>query len=471
MDSIPNEILLSICSLLRANKEDVKSFRLLGRAHAGVGLEFLISNVTVVPRKSSISRLIAISKHPVLCRRVKMLDIYVDILPSFASVKEWRKQAKYIDERDHEAKSAGNAGATGEESAGHSKLSPKVGKIPPDMVKPGWKHYSALVKEQQDILDYKMLIGALTVSLDRLQSLEGVYVDRLPYYMCSAAAMLFKSDPSNRWYISNTQCHSRSFMELGVELFPTLLKSLDREGRRLCDLHINCFDWRTFNLSPAQLPSPTYLPLQLCSLRLVYPTSTGITDRQDYDSCQEETAIIGSFDNLHFFLTECRSLACLSLDFVPVVDQWLVTTEMLFKDFEWDCLCMIELSGVSVVGEHFLDFLKRHAESLDRLAFGKIWLHSSEDDDHWIEFLETMHDTVKIPSVVFLDVLFSDYAPIIEVDTPLFLCPAIRVGRAIRYLVCQQKSDEFDEEDDVSKVNFDWDRITFDDIRDGYVMD
>ena len=73
MNHLPVELLRNVCSHL--HPQDVASYRLLGRVHSEVGLDYLAPALYVTGSRKSVDRLEAIAKHEYLRTRVEAVFV------------------------------------------------------------------------------------------------------------------------------------------------------------------------------------------------------------------------------------------------------------------------------------------------------------------------------------------------------------------------------------------------------------
>ncbi|MCJ1332154.1 hypothetical protein MMC10_008846 [Thelotrema lepadinum] len=473
MNSLPNELLFSICSYLKTT-EDLKSFRLLGRNCAAVGLHSLIPFVSIVVRNSSLNRLDKISSHPVLKKHVQNLKLYVDVVPSFSSSKQWRQQARLVDEASTTTVSPGNATndtktKSQKKDKGKDNQDKELARRSAEYYSLGWKHHQKLRKEQQGILESNALLYCIRASMPALRSPESVEMARAYQSDKKAMPMLYRPNPTDKWYVTNRKCDRQSFTRVNVDMFAAVTRSLRAGFVELNELNVQCFSWRMF--APSSLGYAEAEPLDTFVGALTLEHAMLDEDQDDiYDHHLGSSVIEASANKLHEFLTYDDSINCLTLKLDQSFESHIVDTKTLLGDATCSYLHMLDLQWVRVSGSHFIEFLKQHKGTLDRLTFLFLWLDYDQIDHDWIKFFEMIRDNpdIKLGSFAIEGMLFSDDWPAFDPEKPLLDCPQIDLGRAVRYLVCGEKTDSWDFNDDVAKIDFDWDSISWEDVTTGW---
>ena len=490
MDSLPNELLFSICSSLKTT-EDVKTFRRMGKSCAAVGLEYLIPSISVVLTHASLARFNAITSHPILRQHVVTLKLYVDVVPAFPSKSKWMKHANLTDETATtaiapKAANGDTEAATNEPemTAGNTKTADqdddketsdeKLRRRSTECYKLGWKHHAKLRKEQQNILESNAHAYCLRAGMPLLQSLSSVEITRTSPYNKDALAMLFRPSPADNFYVSNLLCDRQSFTRVNVDMFSAVTSSLRLGYIDLDELHVHCFSWRMFMPPNVGYPEPES-PHTFISLLSFEYSWQHYPEENEYDADLSPSKIDASANNLHDFLSQGGEGGpdWISLRFDQSLDSHLMNTKAILQDTMWESLSILNLQGVRITGAHFIDFLKRHSGQLDSLTMEYVWLDHPEIDNDWVNFFKLIGESpdISIDSFVVAGSLFSESWPSFEPERPVWTWPEIDVGRAVRYLVCGKKTDNYDDEDAVSKEVAGWESINFDCLDEGYDED
>lgn len=90
MDKLPAELLHLVCTYIKKHA-DIKTFRLLSRGCAAVGLEYLLPVVQVTYLQSAWDRLEQISQHPVLRHHVHTLLFEQSLMDEHNSIEEYKE--------------------------------------------------------------------------------------------------------------------------------------------------------------------------------------------------------------------------------------------------------------------------------------------------------------------------------------------------------------------------------------------
>ena len=483
MDSLPNELLFSICSSLKTT-EDVKTFRRMSKSCAAVGLEYLIPTLSVVLTNASLARFHAITFHPILRRHVSTLKLYVDVVPAFPLKSKWKKQANLVDETlatvTAPQTANGNTQATTDDTKTAGQDDDKEGSDEmsesrlAECYRLGWKHHSKLRKEQQNILESNALVYCLRAGMPLLQSLSFVEIARTSRFDKKALAMLFRPSPTENFYVSNTLCDRQSFTRVNVDIFSATITSLRLGGIDLDELWVHCFSWRMFMPPNGGYPEPES-PHTFTSVLSFEHAWQHYPDESDYDDDLSPSEIEASASNVHDFLSQGEEggpgMMILKLD--QSIDSHLVDTKALLGGNVWPYLDILNLQGIRITGTHFIEFLKRHNGQLDCLTLRYVWLDHPEVDDDWIRFFKLIGDDpdICIDSFNIGGSLFSESWPSFEPERPVWTWPKIDIARAVRYLICGKKTDDCEVEDEASKEVAGWERITYDSLDDGYDED
>ncbi|KAF6227549.1 hypothetical protein HO173_012188 [Letharia columbiana] len=89
INHLPSELLHMICVYLEPR--DIATIRVLDRIIAEVGLQYLVSQIHLIPKPDSFDRLLAVAEHPLASRYVNSLFYEADLLRSFRHPQEDRE--------------------------------------------------------------------------------------------------------------------------------------------------------------------------------------------------------------------------------------------------------------------------------------------------------------------------------------------------------------------------------------------
>ena len=471
MAHLPQETWLVICAYLEST-EDVKSFRLVGKAWAAVGLEYLVRTVSVVMRTSSLLRLERIATHPVLGKRVQKLKVYTDIVPKFTSLSDWQAQAHFVDQWDDSTRHPEEEYLASIEKNRSEKERLSFSYLSFPQIRFGWTNNKKLHLDQKDGLKSDAFMQSLEVSVAQLKGLRHVDVDQIPPYACTAAAMLFKARQGDSWYLMNILRHRHSFTRLPYKMFPALVNGLKESDIHLYSFSFDGFDWRVFSPAYGFTPALQLPDYDLKYVGFLYSDRPLVYGDSKYDRDMDDSDLsLPAVHRIHQFLAGCGYMRGIEIEFSPTVEPGFVTTRALFQDTLWPFLYRVALHTVKISGTDFLDFLSLHRLSLRELALSQVWLEAPSDLDiwgDWIEYLAEMSNVVSLSSLTIYGILQSDTSPSVNPEKPTLECPQIPVGRVIRYLLCKTKTDFSGQEDEVSRVPYDWNLLGYQDIEDGY---
>ena len=478
MSPLPTEIWLSICSLLETT-EDVKSFRLISSICAAVGLEYLIPQATIVVRNSSLTRLEAISTHPVLSKRLKVFRLLVDIAPPYPSVGMWKKYTRVVKAPSNDTQAQNNGRKLSLRSGPSSRSTPDASVTSRKYSSKGWTHYQKLVKEQKALLTSNKLSDTLEACLTKLPNLEDILIGSLLDVFGSAIAeeAFFRINPKDHSYSVNTFYDYGSSIDLCIRLLPVLFRCIRVSSFILQELMITTFDWRLFSpgIDPSELEFALRGLLILDFNCMTYPTTAHTAktpshvDLVMHDMNTSSLAIC--VENLRIFLSQAKRLLVLSVDFSSLGGPWDVNTSSFLDGTTLARLRILDLAEVTISGGDFLTFLENRDGILRCLRLRTVCLEDDSIVSDWPSFFQMMNETITLESTAFLGDFYSTLWPPLSLERPLILLPDVPVGRAIRYLTCHQTTDEWDREDKLTKSQVNWDSIDFGDIEDGYSDD
>ncbi|MCJ1330130.1 hypothetical protein MMC10_006812 [Thelotrema lepadinum] len=413
LPDIPIEIMHAIYTHLETC--DVKNFRQTSRIFGEIGLEHLIRQTDMVVAEASIARLEALSLHPVVSKRVKAINLCHLVCKPYLEPGELRERTEIVREMT-----------------------------------------TSIHDLQLPLIESGTFIAAVKATLPRLSALQSItFPEAVP------------------------STDDRMYMELVPRSMEPLLDSIGWKKEEL---------WRAFlmnNNIASQL-------LQVVLAMLCHSSPRGIS--LDYP-CWPEGVMEKDISSWRVGL---QKLAHLKIDFWETPeffdDPWLplqklaafisMASNLTSLDLALGCwtpycvephcpftepflpkLKRLVIHVESLKANTLLQFLKRHNNTLESLLLWAACFDSELDID-WIHFFErAMAESITLESLELVDMLENEEwweeLGITYAAWPTLYPDTVPPGRALRFLVCQKKTDMEGKRDAVFWHTYDWDSITW----------
>ncbi|MCJ1334721.1 hypothetical protein MMC10_011433 [Thelotrema lepadinum] len=140
--------------------------------------------------------------------------------------------------------------------------------------------------------------------------------------------------------------------------------------------------------------------------------------------------------------------------------------------FVWTHLKKLSLFMVGLETSSMINLFKRHSTILERVRLEATSLEKSYAAEDWIDFFERV---MRESDIHLKSLQFSHIESDLEKHEDMSfrswksLCPdTVPSSRAIRYLMCGEKTNMLDEEDECSHHPYDWDSLTWASIKEDF---
>ena len=442
---LPTEILHNICN--RLDTPNILNFRLANRQFAAIGLEYIAEKVRVFLTHASLARFINIALHPVLKKKVQSITFSPFIYQQYKRRDEFFRQ--------------------------HN--------IPKDMFdSKASSGLSAMIElntfrcGQQLVLEQGRFVKTIRACLLNLQNLEyiGVYhyvsKELHPANMTPFEALVWNSSDLYEHYSDTFEMDIASRLLRAIfSVLPKLSKRVQLNGLMLS------FHYAPYPASIKNLSSSSATFEMLTSLCLAYPHGNSLPYGfyEKHDNFEPYKRDFWE-EPLSQFLEVCPKLSTFILIGAPNLDS-----KRIFGDhFVWRHLHTVRLSRITLRREHMLRFFIQHQATLEDLELKRVALYSrnkrSRETGGWasfIPFLECAKGKANLNLKNFIgyklgEIGTQDLYRITEKWHKRYP-NIIPFERALRYLMCGQKTDRFGETEFISEYPYDWNSVTLDSVR------
>ena len=410
LSALPTEIIHAIYTYLETR--DVQNLRQTSRTFGEVGLEYLVSEIDLFITEESVARVEALSLHPVVSKTVKAINICVQIC------KPYRNQPWL---REHEE---------------------AIGKIT-----------SSIYDLQQSLIESGKFLASVEAILPRLFALQSISIgnaarDRYSYREIVPRSM----EPlleSVHWSKEKLLDYSSTpDVDSASQLFEVVLAMIHRSS--LQDNN------RKFSFKYQYWPY-------------------GIVDRDILSLRRGLESLVGLSITTYGFLKRFDNPSALVRKFVAFVMMAPNLTSLEIGSFLWShIICeelfvpklkRLSLQNFQVDADVLLELLNRHHTTLELLQLDRIFF--SLDETTLIPFFERVKTeaVLTLKSLELPGMLESrTQAPIPYNEWSTCYPDTVPPGRAIRFLICGEKTDMEGERDAVFWHPYDWNGITWTNI-------
>ncbi|KAL8995562.1 MAG: hypothetical protein Q9169_004735 [Polycauliona sp. 2 TL-2023] len=332
---------------------DVPSLRLTCESLGAVGLEYLVPDMEILCTQKSSDRLREISEHPILSRHVESLEYCVGCLPRFRDIDHWYI---HIPEEVHDQFNDDNPslpeppafdddydGAEWRYWLRRNRPMSCLDHSTQEWLSDVWYQYMAMYEEQQDF-HAKESIGADLIGLmSKLSSLKHI---------------AFSS-----WQRDQSEPYSDILVDLQggptVSQLLWLLRGINHGNLSIATLQYD-FVGHKVHLNNECIDLAEKALKSLTSLK---------TENLHADNGQ----LIAFF----------RTMPSLRVLDISLNISWDTKTKHVFGDLFWPYLRRISVRGLRTTPQDLIDFISRHAATLEVLQISYCYMHKGRWLDVW----------------------------------------------------------------------------------------
>ncbi|MCJ1327451.1 hypothetical protein MMC10_004120 [Thelotrema lepadinum] len=436
---VPTEILHNICCRLDAPA--IKKFRLVNRTFAAVGLEYLTQSINLVIRRRSLDRVKAIATHSILKNKVRTIAVS----PFMYDVSD---DQGYVIDRN------------GNFIRGSSSAYPDTVNIMDELC--------SISREQQLIFGDEKFLRSLKALLLTFPRLEKVRILEFPTKELAPRNINHATTYSwDQIFLGYNFTNLDSFTFIAPQILGTVLSTFGSLPRNEYNTRrILSYRYVPFGLAKNDLPLWSAGLASLTGLHLTYPRCNMPEEDEYLDLYETHLQEIEERGALLHFLK-----AASNVDELVIKSLYFLESVLVFDhDFIWIHLKSLTLANINLNDEHILEFFRRHRATLKILFLEEVEL-CCEDEDYHQSFINLV-ERIKTESLLCLED-FSIHHPrkrhrlvLPGPDSwPAAYPNMIRPERALRYLMCDRKTNLRGQKDNISRHPYHWEAVTFDRIR------
>lgn len=455
IDKLPSELVHMICSRLK--QTEVANLRLVSRAAASVGLQYIVPEVHLVCAEDSFKQLDEVAKHPLVSKYVTSLVYEADRL-EVKERKDWEEgimSPEYL-ARICQIRKEG-CGDTSERSCrSYNRALEKAQNMPRhtytnQQLGDAFSIYTQLCAFQNSKHSLNRDAG-IEKAIDRLPNLTKVIMSVAHGLNRPRTVALEKM--FDQGYCKNLESH-RTYQNVGVQPLVSLLLGLHETGRKIKSLECGFVHWRIFQQDDEVFAKMKESLSELQQLTLSISVGHGRFSRiemqiyvQGLTTCLEGGQIrdlIGSASNL------------VQLNFSYPRETWHCPSDLksVIGDVHWPRLTEVTLDTLIITHVDFIDFCKRHASTLKSLCFGRIELVS--DNGAWWPLFEAMRKILNLDSMRFTGTLESVNGILNFVAGTMYEKAELRAGLEA-YLIDKGEGRTMNLDDFLELYRGDWNR-------------
>ena len=154
------------------------------------------------------------------------------------------------------------------------------------------------------------------------------------------------------------------------------------------------------------------------------------------------------------FTSKAQNLESIDL---TVTSSW-GTFEDFSKDLKLPKLKRFAVSEMFFDQQHIFPFFETHSATLKSLSFNTTSMNNNHSKTSWFKFFEDLPETLSLESLELSVLLQQSDA---GSNWPIFYPDTVPTERAIRYLVCGQKTNMRGEPDAISEHPYDWESLSW----------
>lgn len=394
IERLPPEISGMICCHI--NQEDVLNLRSVSKFWNNVATSFFPGNLSIVFLPESCQRLLDISRHPVISKRITSLCYEPNTLDEYVTQDEWESQI-----RDSSYTKVSEAvpgpGASDRELRAWRRNNTKIGKRPrhrysKSYLEQAYKEYTRMYAEQKDLRSREYGIKELSDAMSRLPNLSEICMNH-GWEFCQRARGVKNHFAAGLLNSEGDHC--------GIFFMRSLLLAVHEAGIALVILEIGSVDWKFLQQSDAILERMKSTMHHLTTLELVI--STGMDENDvEIPACRK---YLSNNNKLAEFLAAAPKLESLRINFDYNEPFGPAELSHIFGNRSWPCLACITLENIDAASDSLNRFFERHASTLMCVAMRNIRLLEAT----WVETLQKMNKVLNLESTYLGGDLLGEY--------------------------------------------------------------
>lgn len=402
IDKLPPELLHMICAYLKPI--EVANLRLQSRLSAAVGTQYLAPEFHLVCSEERFRQLDAIARHSVASKHVTSLFYEADRLRIMAR-DEWescitgpeyiaRLRQAYQDKPSESAsdrdvriyrRELTKARTSQSHSYNHQQLDE------------AFQKYLKFIEFQKT----KYMLESNDTEIDR--AMFG-FPKLKEVLMCTELGLFDFGYPPSEVAERKFRPGFSSVFEIdglgrpiGVQPMRSLLLGLQKSGIKLESFQAGFVNWRIFQQSNTIFSKMQESLSGLRKLNLMVSTGVRHEDDEEADNETEECAWYLRNGRLKDLVSAAPNLEHLGICFA--FDQPDSPTDLrhVVGDHRWPCLKTVRFDAISMRQDDWINFYKRHKDTLKRVQFGTISLLEYS----WWPLFEEMRKTLFLDSMLF----------------------------------------------------------------------
>ncbi|KAL8784396.1 MAG: hypothetical protein Q9213_003996 [Squamulea squamosa] len=403
LDRLPVEIVNMICG--EVWQDDIPALRLQCTYICKIATPHMLHTVHVRFKKTSINALLGISKHPVLSQNVKHID-YEPNLVEKRSREDWEKNIPLVD-------SSSDSASEREWRLFHRSVRKYIRQTErkPYTVEEldvAWPKYERYLQEQDEMIEQDYAAQDLYQAVTALPNLTSIHVNS-GFGLCHGDGW---TDATNVNPYGDGLCHatSKGSDELGAPglgQMISLIKMLHRAGVKLTSLRIGSLSWRFFSeCEDGGGGDGDFFKTMKGIIHSLQDFELFITTWSEIEMDDSEEIDEGEVDDCTEFmkggmlarmLSGAPGLHKLAISFDAYESGCPIDLQNLVGDMYWPHLHTIRLDCIDTYEQDWLNFFKRHAKTIKRVALGTIRLI----DGNWPDVLEHMQKMLELDEMQF----------------------------------------------------------------------
>ncbi len=381
---------------------EAANLRLLSKNMAAVGLHYLVPAVHLDLEEDSFNKLRDIADHPIVSKHVYELVYEVDRLESL-SWEDWSRRimgAGYNSWQYRGPPEAPGANASAAAMRAYSQeleiyLSMPVHRFPQEQIHQEWNGFRDAYIKQSNTCRSLSLPGKLRDTLIKLPKLRSVRTS--------------SKNPMTRWMEGFTQRHDAlwdqnalvfdqpwSAWKVGLCSTLSVLRALGHHNLPITTLCLDGLNWQFLAQKDRDfmLTKESFRHLKDLSIFFIGRVTSGDESTsfslQRYDS--DAFRRVKQRGRLVELLSAAPDLEALAVSFGECELIIAISLEHTFGTFHWNSLKAIELIAFETSENELLDFLSRHANTLESIILNAIDLSNGT----WLTTLHRMRQTLKL---------------------------------------------------------------------------
>ncbi|KAI4153923.1 MAG: hypothetical protein L6R39_001480 [Caloplaca ligustica] len=402
---LPPEILNAICDLLQ--ERDMPALRVQCRYLCDIATSHILHSVHLRLKKTSISSLLELSKHPILSHNVQTL-LYEPNFLEKQTRDAWEKEISLMNLHRMKAlpptpkESASERERRFYQRAIRKVLNERQTPYTQEELDLAWSIYRRYLQEQDELIERDYASEDIYEAIKGFPDLTGVHINH--------GWGLWMSDVGERAY-EDALCEAGSAHTdcefAGLQQTLSLLRTLSKAEKRLLSLRIGTLNWRFFEEFEADkefFGMMKEIVLSLQDIKLFITTWSDMDDEEDEtNEIVECRAYLGN-GMLGRLLAEAPGLRKLSIAFDANEHFCPMDFQHLALDTRWPHLHTVKLESIDTPERDWIAFFERHATTIKHLSIKSIRLEEGE----WADVLERMQRLLDLEEANFGQSLLGD---------------------------------------------------------------